>query len=349
MKNKFINLFNQELFNVLIKENYQLADKLYFKTNKINNEDKNLIQSITNNDNYTKFISDVLLYYYEVNPFTKLTKDEYLKHYYDIITSYNNNVIPIKNFNLSNLNNINNFNELIHELELRNDILNLMKELPSIAIRNLKNDIRTERDWRELGVYKNSLEYVVSHLPYLNNRNDDVKNKIYNKIFKNNSTIESIFKFIDDKEMLIGGVDINKDEFINLIQNHSDMELIYDKNNIVIAKIESPQAIKDIGCNSLWCFTYGTGFDNAYKTWYNYSTNDIVYVITDFNLPQNDFEFMCVVIKPLTFNKKLINQNEEINDDKIYNMANEPHYYPLTYLDNIIGINTAKKLLTFDL
>ena len=43
-------------------ENVQLADKLYFNTDKLSQEDKDIILGITGGDNYTKIISD--FYYY---------------------------------------------------------------------------------------------------------------------------------------------------------------------------------------------------------------------------------------------------------------------------------------------
>jgi hypothetical protein len=36
-----------------------------------------------------------------------------------------------------------------------------------------------------------------------------------------------------------------------------------------------------------------------YNDWYNYSTNDLVYVIIDFKEPTDSPDFMHVLIKPL--------------------------------------------------
>ena len=46
----------------MLNENIQLADKVYFKTGKLSEDDKEIILSITNGNNYTKLISD--FYYY---------------------------------------------------------------------------------------------------------------------------------------------------------------------------------------------------------------------------------------------------------------------------------------------
>lgn len=56
--------------NLLI-ENLQLANKVYFNTGKLTEEDKNIILNITNGDNYTKIISD---FYYEMKKTKQLDK-----------------------------------------------------------------------------------------------------------------------------------------------------------------------------------------------------------------------------------------------------------------------------------
>ena len=55
-----IKLFEKRA--VILFENIQLADKVYFKTGKLSDIDKNRILKITNSDNYTKIICDI--YYY---------------------------------------------------------------------------------------------------------------------------------------------------------------------------------------------------------------------------------------------------------------------------------------------
>lgn len=51
-----IRIIKEEI-NIL--ENKQLADKIYFNTGKLTDEDKKIIYGITNGDNTTKVISDI--------------------------------------------------------------------------------------------------------------------------------------------------------------------------------------------------------------------------------------------------------------------------------------------------
>lgn len=353
--NYISNIINEE---INIFENLQQADKLYFNTQKLSQEDKQLILSITKGDYYTKPITDMYFFIkekyngklqYMFNGKYK-SLNELMNVLYDSLKSYNKNVFPIKNYFqiLNNLNPTNNdIYYFIYTILIRNNIINLMKIIiPSIGIRNMKEDIRLERNYDEFSEYFRLLEYFSGQISLISNKEDSIKQKIYNKMFKSNTTLNDLIDFAEEKENLIGDYEHTIDSILELINEYSnDMTLLYNQNNIMVVRVESPEAIKAIGCNSLWCFTYGQGFDNAYRTWNNYSTNDIVYVIINFNLPQTDPEFMCVVIKPLVFKKS---NDEEINDDKIYDLTNNPLYSPLEYLDSTIGLKTAKKILTFE-
>lgn len=332
-----------------IFENVQLADKIYFKTGKLSEKEKSLILSITNSDNYTKILSDIL-YYFKTNPDTyfrfKIKSDfsnisEKLQNFYNLIKSYDKNTIPI--IGLNSINNVESIGDVIFSLEKRNEIINELKKLPSIGIRNLRTELREERSCGELERYLDLLQYFTTHLSMLSNRDEKTREKIYQKLFKNNVTLNQLIDFVDDKTSLIGGEKVTKNGILKLVKENNDMELIYNKNNIIVVRIESPQAIKDIGCNSLWCFTYGSGFDNAYRTWNTYSTNDIVYVIINFNNNQDDPDFMNVLIKPIDFKP----ETEEDNDEKMFDLTNVPQFNSLNYLKHLFGIKTAKKLFTF--
>ena len=114
----------------------------------------------------------------------------------------------------------------------------------------------------------------------------------------------------------------------------------------MIVRVDSPNGIKAIGCNSLWCFTYGSGFDSAYRDWNNYSYNDTVYVLIDFREKSDSEDFMHVLIKPLTDeNNKLIEYDEDNEDEHpIYNMSNENYRNPYSILNHLFG-NNYKKII----
>jgi len=354
----------QEIFFEVLNESIQLADKLYFKTNKLSDKDREILMSITNGDNYSKFISDVLLLFKDERYYGNKTVKT-IKEIYDQIKSYNKNVFPI--FGLENINKIDNISQIVYGLKSREKLKKELKKLPSIGIRNLKYEIRKPRTPEELYIYDNQLSYFTGQLSYLDNKNEDGKKKIYQKLFKNNMTLDQLSDFLDDKENLISGDDVTKESIMKVVkENDYDLSIVYDNKNYMIIKVESPEGIKSIGCNSLWCFTYGSGFDNAYRQWGEYSTNDIVYVIVNFNIEWDDPEFMNVVIKPIdfhnfdqyeidfhNFDQYEINfdgddKNDDDDDDDIFNLTNDQQNDSIGFIKNTIGINTAMKILTFE-
>ena len=329
-------------FIIPFNENIQLADKVYFKTNELSEEDKNFILSITNGDNYTKALCDL---YINEHPFKRTLKT--FKNIYTQLKTYNKNYLPIKDYDINDLTNIS-----VELFTYRDKIIENLNKLPSIAIRNLKSDIRIERDETEFKDFEYSLTYFMSiYLTYVNGKlNPEIKNKINNKLFKNNRTIGELTDFIEEKQNLLGSVKYDYNKFKHMARYEvPGAILIYDKNKILIVKIEEPEAIKIIGENSLWCFTYGSG----YHDWDKYSTNEVVYVIVDFNQPQDDPYFMQVLIKPLIWGGELdIDDEEDIDDDnmnKLYDMTNDMIDRPTYIIDSLIGRNAAEELLTFDL
>jgi hypothetical protein len=345
--NKLQKILIEEI-NYYINENVQLADKVYFNTNKLTPEDKNIILGVTNGDNYTKLISDFyfILKKTEYNrPQNTLNKINEL--YNDVIT-YNKNVYPIIEYDVYNTTNA---ETLIYALERRRKIIKELKRLPSEAIRNMRNDIRTPRTYSELSNYEHDFEYFMGHFSLLANRDKNTQIKILRKMFKNNTTLEQLMRFVDDKENFIGGVDFTRDDIIKLTETE-DLYVIYEQGNVMIVKVESPEAIKAIGCNSLWCFTYGSGFDAAYKQWYNYSHNDIVYVIINFNESSDSSDFMHVLIKPLIDdNGKFIIYDDDDDEYPIFNMSNENYSNPYIVFKYLFGgqyKSIIKKYLNFE-
>jgi hypothetical protein len=355
----------------LLFENIQLADKTYFNTGKLSPRVREIIiDKITGGDNYTKIISDIYYamiqnqikmgkwaisqisdeefddekeHYESENDIMSLDDWKKVKSYYEQLKDYNKNVFPIKDLNINNTKDI---WDLIKSLNYRKKIIEIFKKFPSIASRNLKNEIRIPRDSSEFNELKNNLEYINSHISLISNKKEEVKEKMLQKIFKSNTTISDIIDFVEEKENLIGGEKITKKQFREIVNNnyHYELEIVYDKENIMVIDVTGVHGIKDIGCNSLWCFTYGSGFDNAYRQWNNYSTNDHVYVIIDFNQNSDDKDFMYVLIKPL------LDEYTEDDDEEIglFDLTNEKVYDPNSVIDSLIGLKNAKKIFKFD-
>lgn len=330
-------------------ENIQLADKVYFKTGLLDNDDGDAILKITGGDNFTKLISD----FYIIKKKWAFDKSKMVKELevlYDEVKKYDKNFYPIVGFDVFNAKDP---DGLMHGLERRAEIKNEIKKLPSIAIRNLRNDIRKERTSSELQTYFNDLSYFMGMFSQLSNRDKDTQLKILRKMFKGNTTtLADLMKFVDDKANFIGGVDFT-DEDVKKLAETEDIEIIYESGDIMIVRVESPDAIKAIGCNSLWCFTYGSGFSDAHRNWNQFSHNGMVYVIINFREKSDSEDFMHVMISPLiNDNGRFIKYNEDNEDEHpIFNMSNENYSNPYRILESLFGAKykaIIKKYLNFE-
>ena len=336
------------LKNKKLTENIQLADKVYFKTNKLEKEDKDVILSITNGDSYTKIIAD---FYFYLKPYKynidSLTKS--IKILYNDVVNYNKNVFPIYGYDVYSSSNV---DTIVFALEKRRKIIETLKKLPSIAIRNLKEDIRTERSAGGLDKYLKDLEYFVANVSQLSNRSEEIQEKFFKKMFKSNTTLSDLMRFVDDKQSFLGGFEFTKD-IVREMSETEDFDVIYEQGDVMIVRVDSPDGIKAIGCNSLWCFTYGSGFDNAYRQWNQYSYNDIVYVLIDFSEESDSETFMHVLIGPLLDeNGKFIKYTDDNEDDyPMVDMSNEKFQSPYYILEDLFGADykkIIKKYLNFE-
>ena len=116
----------KKLIKQLLRENLQLADKVYFNTGKLSPENRDTILKITNGDPYTKIVTDV---YYDMlgSDYVDLKK---LSSIYEQLKNYNKNVFPIKGFDINNIENISVF---LNALDKRKKIINMFSTWPSIA------------------------------------------------------------------------------------------------------------------------------------------------------------------------------------------------------------------------
>jgi len=365
--------------SILIAENVQQADKVYFKTGKLSQEAKRYIVHITGGDALTKIISDI--YYAELQQSIKNgrwavagigggdeeeesdprdTEDRLhtdndvmgieewkkIRAYHNQLKEYNKNVFPMKGYNPNGVKDV---WELIRSLNERAKILEDLKKLPSIAIRNMKGDIRLERNGGELQKYRNDLEYFLAYYSLINNKSERAQRQIQNKMFTANITLYDLLRFVDEKNNLVSDIKITKNtikKVVNEDDPEGELEIIYDKGHVMVVEVSGPHGIKKIGCNSLWCFTYGKGFDIAWNQWHNYSTNGLVYVIIDFSVPSDSPEFMHTLIKPLDYESES-SEEEDPNDRKLFDMYNEESYNAIGVVSNLVGLENAQNLFLF--
>lgn len=217
---------------------------------------------ITGGDNYTKFVCDVLKNSYD--------SIEYGRRAYDLIRGYNKDLFPIKDFSI-----VENGYYIFLVLKHRERVVNMWNLIPSIAKRNIK-DNRVERDLRGMEVYSNLISYLYSNMSLLTNRDEDIAKKIMMKAFSSNyNTINDILDFFEDKENLIGGIDMDA-KYIRDLVDSTNSRIVYQKgDDVIVVAVYSYEAMRKIGCTSLWCFSY----PHNQNEWYKYSPQDMVYVI----------------------------------------------------------------------
>jgi hypothetical protein len=344
----------KNLIKQLLKENLQLADKVYFNSGKLSPEVKKIILSITNGDPYTKIMTDI---YYNMLVQGNMTENDVMSNdkiqkliqTYKQLKEYNKNVFPIKGFNI---NGVEDSQYLVKTLENRQKILNIFDKWPSIAKRNMKNDIRTERDNREMYDYLDNLETADSDISQLNNRNEEAKNRILAKIFTNNTTLDDVIDFIDNKESLLGGTELTRKQIKQILkkdkEQYDELKVKYNKGNIMIIEVDGPNGIKEIGCNSVWCFTYNRDGATNWNDWRNNSTNGYCYIIIDFSESSDSEDFMHVLTKPLLYDYSDYGTD---GSQRLYTMANRDVYdedYGINdYIERFVDLPTAMKVMNF--
>lgn len=359
--------------SILLAENIQQADKIYFSKGLLSPRVREIIMHITGGDAWTKLLTDI--YYAEMMQWKKtghwavnafdgdnhepepeeyhkpgqddvMNKEDWkrMRQFHNQLKEYNTNIFPVKGFNINGVKDI---WDLITALKQRAKILEDFKKLPSIAIRNMKSDIRQPRNSSDMNAYRDSLEHFLAYYSQLGNRAPKFRKAIENKMFRAGVTLNDLLNFVEEKENLVGGKNFTKNIIKRLAkENDYDMDVVYDHGNVMVVDIQSPDAIKKIGCNSLWCFTYGQEFRLASNNWNNYSTNDHVYVIINFAESPDSPEFMHVLIKPLDYTTPPSDEGD-INDSKLFNMANEESYNALGVVEHLIG-DQAPYIMHFD-
>lgn len=311
----------KDFYSELFLENLQLAEKVYFSTGILNEKWKNFILKITNGDYTTKVISDIIADKVKSGRQHELVTKE-LEKIYIQARDYNKNVFPIYGFSYENRDG----KDYSHELLIRQQVIESFKKLPEIAGRNLRGDIRIQRNWEGLNKLKNTLEYIHPLLHQLNNRPEEIKNKMFRKIFSSeNQTFDDVARFLEEKDNVIGGKEFTRKDMGELIEKHGT-PIVYDKNNVVVLDITSKQEIHEFGCMGLWCFTYGSHseYSDDYKVFDSYSTNGHVYLIIDFKSSPESADFMYVLIKPIP--EQLIKNYYDENLNKTFDFYRQNSY-----------------------
>lgn len=320
-----------------LTENFQLAKKLYIDTNLLTPDEQLFLTQLCNNDYTYKTLADLLI---SDRQYPVRMNREAWKNAHTQLLNYNPNVFPIKDFDFSS------HKAVISRsvIQDREKILQIIADWPSIARRNLRNDIRVPRDIRTFHTLLDTITYADRYMSYLNNRTSEMKDKILKKIFSSQHlTFDDIVDFVEEKQNLLNNHVFTKDELKKIVsENTYDLKIVYDVGNIVVVDVTGVDGIKAIGCNSLWCFTYGSEYGLAGEQWDRYSYNGHVYAIINFGIDQSAPEFIHLLTKNL-------DMNAEEDDTGIYDMSNDAQYgnqYEL--LKYLVKTNNIESIFKFE-
>lgn len=296
----------------LLPENAQLATKLY--GNKLEAADIEWLDRVTHGKKDHTYKTLVELMLEDKQAYARWNLQQWQDAYAQLL-NYHENVFPIEGFSFdSPVQSV--YKKTLTE---RAKVLKIIGKWPKFALRNLRGDIRLPR--QSFTKVLDRIEYIEMHLSFLENKPADQKVVILKKIFSSDRpTFEDVLDYVEEKENLLAGTfKMSKDDLSKIIKNHEyDLKVVYDKGNIVIVDVTGQPGMKALGCNSLWCFAYGSEYGKAGEHFDHYSFNGHVYAIIDFSIPPTDKTFMHVVTKPF--------ENGSEDNPGIYNMANEEEY-----------------------
>ncbi|MFW5847546.1 MAG: GNAT family N-acetyltransferase [bacterium] len=297
---KLRDIISREIWSM--NENVQQMEKHYIKTGVFDENDKQNVLDITGGDVTTKTIADLYNWMlsggmqdgkrrdYDTN--NKRT----LQELHQELLNYDKNVFPIKDFDLQN--------NKIHPIDLysalgaRKYIKSVLKKIPSVYLRNLRDDIRKPRTQEELNYgLKSTIEEISRSLKLIEKLSEEKQEKIFKKIFSSkHENFEQIADQLEKTEILFLSHNDAIEELRDKIEYEAESdeaELLYDDGDIVVVNVKSSDAMKSLGCGSQWCFATEYGTDH----WANYADNSHVNIVYNFN-EEPDSPLRMVVVLP---------------------------------------------------
>lgn len=293
-----------------IAENVQQADKIYFKTGLLNDEDKERILDITGGDPYTRLVAD---FYYHLTKVWKNTNWKFdkqmLEEFYHNLKNYNKNVFPVQGdlmqYNAQETERGFHILDLYSMLKNREFAVQELRKLPKMAIDNLKSVIRkpesNEYAFKIIGEKLRTLNRSIENLPGPGRwddedtaaRKEQRRRTLLNKIFASTNSLEQMEKNALQFSMAFnaGADEIGKDGIIENLQ-YIDAELVQDSGNVLVIRADDQEAMSKLGCTSLWCFAR----PDAEGDWQAYAPLGYAYVIYDFSKDFEDATFMMTYL-----------------------------------------------------
>lgn len=326
-------------------ENVQLADKLYFKTGKLNDNVKSAILDITNGDNYTRLVADLYFHFTKNNNNPEGVDDSIVKlceDFYEDLISYNKSLFPIpKNLNDFGITNDNESHvlSLAEILKEWHKLTYQWSKLPSLLKRNLNNQVKIMLYENNTSIDNLKHNYSEAY-KILKDINDtigiipqDKLDELLPSLGKSTRTLKDVKKSFDNLKNTLSFISsdmVDKEQMLDKAQG-VNADLILDKGNVVVFKINDFEAMQEMGCYSSWCFSLAGGEEY----WESYAPYGFVYVIYNLNVPAEDARFLMVYL-PST-DVLFMSNNQLFND--VYR-----GHSPVEYLKSIgVDINILRK------
>lgn len=301
-----------------LNEDLNQADKIYFKSGVLSPEVREAILNITGGDNFTRLVTSA---YSHFSKFGGKNRDGHgvdrglinmCEDFYDDLCDYDKNLFPIQ----GNLNDYgdqkpdNNFHvlTLMECLKARNALVYQWSQVPDLLKRNLIKLVKNEiyQGDPNNDHYQDGLKYrfndvaktLKTIVDMIKNLSPEKYDEIVPKLFSSNvKTLADVKKGAENLQktlsMLSSGMGHGKEDIIEIIEGGEvNANIVSDRNNILIVKINDAEAMQSLGCFSSWCFAVPGG--DAY--WDQYAGYGHVYIIYDFNTEADDARFMMVYL-----------------------------------------------------
>jgi hypothetical protein len=301
----------KELIRNLLRENLQQAEKIYFKNGVLSPEDKDFVLSITNGDPYTRLVADWVYHLRHIwnQKLDEREVNQLVKPFYQWLKTYDKNVFPVvgdlQSYNAQTNSRGDHILDLWSMLKNREFAIEKLKELPSIAVRNLKNIIRTpnnsEYGFKEIGEKLAELARTISNFPQPSRYDDEEttqrknskREAILKKVFNSKHTLQQMVDTANNFSMGFnsGAEEIGKQEVIKTCRENN-ADIIQNKGDLLVIRVNDQETMSVIGCTSLWCFSR----PHNESDWEAYAPNGFAFVIFDFTREYDDALFMMTYL-----------------------------------------------------
>lgn len=308
----------RNFIKALLRENLQQAEKLYFKSGKLNDEIKEGILSITHGDVFTRLVSDLVFHFTRHG--LDFTRDRRMfENFYRQLTEYDKNVFPVagnlEEYGITEDNN-KHILTLAELLSSREPCIKYLRKLPSVAIRNIKLAIKTPRTnhyfFREMSDKMSELYRILKTIP-----DTDRTKPLLKKIFSSDNNLNQMVDVAQHYQYAFTGAvaDHDKQTILDNIE-YTDAEVIQDSNDVLVVRINSQKAMSTIGCTSAWCFSRPAAMEH----WFDYAGLGFVYIIFDFTKSSEESTAMMTYLPDdgkvfVSTNVPLMDVGIDINDD----------------------------------